>query len=218
MKTLIAGGGEIGLRVAVYLSEHGAEVTIVDENKERCDWLSKNVDATVYNGNILDPGLLMEAGIDKTDLLLTALANDQVTVKLVDFAKSQFAVPRVIAITKSSEAVPRTKESGADSVVCSENVVLDQVEGMIQTNGHKTIYSDRQKDFEIARLSIKATSGMLGREVSKIAANDSRITAVFRGGRLIFPSDDPQLQMGDELFIMGKEGSLRKMIEDLEEG
>ncbi len=216
MQALIAGGGRIGYRVAAFLAEKGVAVFVIDEDRSRCDWLSKNVDATVYHGNVLDPAILMEAGIDKADMMITALGNDEITMKLIDFAKSQFGVPKVIAITKGSDSLGRVKERGADSVICSENAVLNQVETLIQANGHKTIYKDRQRDFEIARLSLKATSRLLGKEPAEVEERGTKISAILRGDRLVLPSEDSHLQMGDELFIIGKKNSLAKLIGELE--
>ena len=217
MQTLIAGGGDLGYWIASYLTERGENVSIIDEDKSRCDWLSKNVDASVYNGNILDASLLMEAGIDKADALVTALGNDEITVKLVDFAKSQFGVPKVIAITKNLSVTPHAKECGADKVICSEETVLNEIEGLLHANGHKMIYTDRSKDCKIARLNVKATSRMLGRAISEITERNARIAVLLRGDQTIFPSEDELLQMGDELFLIGREESVNKLIDRVEE-
>ncbi|HZW55057.1 MAG TPA: TrkA family potassium uptake protein [Nitrososphaerales archaeon] len=217
MQTLIAGGGGIGYKIATYLSEHGENVIIIDRDKSRCDWLCKNTDASVYNGNILDAALLMEAGIDKADSLVTALGNDETTLRLVDFAKSQFGIPKVIAVVKSADVTEKAKESGADKVVCSEEAVLKEIENSLRSNGRKTIYANRKTNAKIEWLRVKATSKGLGKEISKIQnRGDARIAMIARGEETVLPSDDFQLQMGDELFITGKDEAIEKLIEEIE--
>jgi trk/ktr system potassium uptake protein len=220
LQTLIAGGGGVGFRVATYLSDHGEDVIIIDEDRARCDWLSKNSDAAVYHGNILDAGLLMEAGIDKVDSLVTALGNDETTLKLVDFAKSQFGVPRIIAITKSPEISDKVSDSGADKVICSEEVVLKEVEGTLHVDRRKTIYSDKKRDFEITKVRIKATSKALGRNSSELwpPKDSSDAAVVFRGDNFLFTSkDEIQLQLGDEVLLMGNDRVVDRLIRDIED-
>lgn len=217
MQTLIAGGGGIGYKIAAYLSDHGENVIIIDRDKSRCDWLCKNTDASVYNGNILDAALLMEAGIDKADSLITALGNDETTLRLVDFAKSQFGIPKVIAVVKSTDVTEKAKESGADKVVCSEDAVLNEIENSLRSNGHRTVYSDRKRNAKVEWLRVKATSGALGKEISKLQdGRNARIAMIARGDEIVLPPEDFQLQMGDELFITGRDEAIEKLVEEIE--
>lgn len=218
MQTLIAGGGSIGGKVAIYLTQRGENVTVIDEDRAKCEWLSKNSDATVYNGNTLDPELLMEAGIDKVDALIVALGNDQLTRKVVDFAKSQFGVPKIIAIAQESELRDEIKSSGADRVICSQDEVLSQVENVLQTNGRRTIYQDRQKEWRISRLSVRATSNALGKLVPKLEDKHAKIAGIIRNGNLIFPSKETVFEMGDELFLIGNQEAVEKIADAIEEG
>gem|GEM_PF-1408158 len=216
LPTLIAGGGSVAARVARMLSERGENVTLIDEDKQRCEWLSKNSDAQVYNGNILDPSILLEAGIDKADTLVVALAVDEISRKLVDLAKSQFGVPRVVAVLNSSDLKDKIKESGADKVIVSEELLFNELEGLFQTPGQKTLYLDREQDRKVTRVSVRATSELLGEKVTKISNKSAKIVAIGRGGNTVFPDDDTVLQMGDEVFLIGNEREVDKLASKVE--
>jgi trk system potassium uptake protein len=212
LQTLIAGGGAVGSKVAVFLSRSGENVRVVEQDKDRSEWLSKNSEATVFNGNALDPAILLDAGIDKADSLIVALGNDEITVKIVDFAKSQFGVQRVIAVTNSSEYTDLLVRNGADKVICAEDQVLNEIENVLQRNeGQRTIFTDKQNNYRISRIIVRATSRMLGKRVSKIEKAKARVSGIVRGGRLIFPDDETSLEMGDEIFVMGNENDVDKV-------
>jgi len=213
---LIAGSGEVGTRLAVYLSHRGEKVTFIDSDKSRCEWVSKNSDAVVYRGNVLNPSVLAEAEIMKTDSLVAALANDQIARELIRLAKSQFAVPKVIAVAKDALGGERMRKVGADEVICSEDVVLGEVKSLLHRRGHRVLYHGGGEDYKIEQVSIKATSGMLGKKVSDLGNKRARVAAMMRGGKLLFPMDETELQMGDEVIVIGEEAGVSSVCAQIE--
>lgn len=216
MQVLIAGSGEVGTRLAVYLSHRGEKVTLVDSDKSRCEWVSRNSDAVVYRGNVLNPSVLTEAEIMKTDSLVVALANDQISRELIRLAKSQFAVPRVIAVAKDAASGERMQKVGADEVICSDDIVLGEIKSLLHRKGHRVLYYDGGGDYKIEQVSIKATSGMLGKKVSALGNKLARVVGVMRGGKLLFPKDETELQMGDEVIVIGEEAGVGKVCAQIE--
>ena len=216
MQVLIAGSGEVGTRLAVYLSHRGEKVTLVDSDKSRCEWVSRNSDAVVYRGNVLNPSVLTEAEIMKTDSLVVALANDQISRELIRLAKSQFAVPRVIAVAKDAASGERMQKVGADEVVRSDDIVLREIKNLLHRKGHRVLYYDGGGDYKIEQVSIKATSGMLGKKVSALGNELARVVGVMRGGKLLFPKDETELQMGDEVIVIGEEAGVGKVCAQIE--
>jgi trk system potassium uptake protein len=206
------GGGPIGSKVAIFLSHSGETVRVVEQDKSRSEWLSKNSDATVFNGSALDPATLLEAGIDRADILIVAVESDELAVKIVDFAKSQFGVPRVIVVEKSSEFSDLLRQSGADVVISAEDEVLNRIENVLQRNdGQRTIFADKQNNYRISRISVRATSRMIGKRIPKIERAKAKVPAIQRGGNLLFPDDQTVLEMGDELFVIGTESDVDKL-------
>jgi len=216
LQVLIAGGGEVGTRLAVFLSHRGEKVTLIDSDKARCEWVSKNSDAIVYRGNVLNPAVLTEAEIMKTDTLLVALGNDQIARELIRLAKSQFAVPRVIGVAKDAINSERMRKVGADEVVCSEDVVLGEVKSLLHRRGHRVLYHGGGEDYTIEQVSIKATSGTLGKKVSVLENKTARVAGVMRGGKLLFTNDRMELQMGDEVIVIGEEAGVSRICSQIE--
>lgn len=216
MQVLIAGSGEVGTKLAVYLSHRGERVTLIDSDKNRCEWVSKNSDAVVYRGNVLNPSVLTEAEIMKTDSLVIALGNDQIARELVRLAKQQFGVPKVIAVAKDAANGERMQKIGADQVICSEDVILEEIKNLLHRRGHRVLYNDGGGDYKIEQVSIKATSGMLGKKVSALGNELAKVIGVMRGGKLLFPKDETELQMGDEVIVIGEEAGVTKVCAQIE--
>jgi len=205
----------VGTRLAVYLSHRGEKVTLIDSDKSRCEWVSKNSDAVVYRGSVLNPSVLTQAEIMKTDSLVVALGNDQIARELVRLAKLQFGVPKVIAVAKDASNAEKMQRSGADQVVSSDDVVLGEIKSLMHRRGHRVLYHD-EGDYKIEQVSIKATSGMLGKNVSALGNKLARVAGVMRRGKLLFPKDEMELQMGDEVIVIGEEAGVSKVCAQIE--
>jgi trk system potassium uptake protein len=216
LQILIAGGGVVGSRLAVYLSERGEKVTLVDRDKNRCEWVSKHSDAIVYRGNALDSAILEEAEVTKTDCMIIALGNDDATRELVRLAKFQFGVPRVIAITKDSAIGEKVMNLGAERVVNTEEVVIKEVKGLLHRRGHRVLFHDSDKDYKIEQVTVRATSSMLGKKVSDLGNRLARVVGVVRAGALLFPNEDIELQLGDEVIVIGEETGVGKVLGQIE--
>jgi trk system potassium uptake protein len=216
MQILIAGGGSVGARLAVYLSQRGDKVTLIDKDKARCEWASKHSDAIVYRGNALDLTLLNEAEIAKADHMIVALGDDETTREMVRLAKFQFGVPRVIAVIKDAENVAGIMKFGAERVISAEDVVLKEVKGILHRRGQRVLFHDGEKDFKIEQVTVRATSSMLGKKVSRLGNRLARVAGVLRAGTFLFPKDDMELQLGDEVIVIGEEVGVGKVTSQVE--
>jgi trk/ktr system potassium uptake protein len=203
--------------MAVFLSHRGEKVTLIDSDRTRCEWVSKHSDAVVYRGNALDPAILSEAEISKADCLIVALGNDQIGRELVRLAKSQFAVPKVIAVAKDSPGKEKLEKLGAEFVVCTEDVVLDEIRGLLQPKSRRTLFSDREGDFRIEQVKVRATSSMLGRDISTLGNALAKVAGVVKGGTLLFPKANVVLQLGDEVIVIGKDSAVDKVCSKIED-
>jgi trk system potassium uptake protein len=216
VQVLIAGGGTVGAKIAVYLSQRGDKVTLIDKDKARCEWASKHSDAVVYRGNALDPALLAQAEASKADHLIVALGNDDTTREMVRLAKFQFGVPRVIAIIKDAENAEGIMKFGAEKVVSEEEMVIKEVKGLLHRRGHRILFHDSDRDFKIEQVAVRATSSMLGKKVSRLGNRLARVVGILRAGTLLFPRDDLELQLGDEVIVIGEEVGVGKVTSQVE--
>ena len=191
-------------------------MTLIDSDQGRCEWVSKHSDAVVYHGNALDPAILTEAEVSKADCLIITIGNDQIARELVRLAKSQFAVPKVVAVAKDGAGKEKMKRLGAESVVCTEDVVLDEIKGILSGKNRRTLYSDHERDYRIEQIAVRATSNMLGKEIGTLENRPAHVAAIVRGGNLLFPNANTVLQLGDEVIVIGSESDVSKVCSRIE--
>ena len=80
MQIIIVGCGKVGRTLAEMLQEEGSDLTLIDISPKKLDIISDNVDALTIEGNGTSINTLVEAGIDKADLLIAVTGSDEINL------------------------------------------------------------------------------------------------------------------------------------------
>ncbi|MFC1944152.1 potassium channel family protein [Chloroflexota bacterium] len=97
MKVLIMGCGRVGARLATLLDAEGHKVTIMDVEPYSFGWLPPTFGGRAMVGNGLDEDLLKKAGIEDTDVFVSATQGDNRNVMVAQIAKYIYNVPKVVS-------------------------------------------------------------------------------------------------------------------------
>ncbi|HEX5052326.1 MAG TPA: TrkA family potassium uptake protein [Planctomycetota bacterium] len=95
---LIVGCGRLGSHLANLLSAQAHRVVVIDRNEAAFARLSaESFSGFRVVGDASEPAVLRKAGIEKSDLLITATHEDNLNLMVALVAKRVFAVPHVMA-------------------------------------------------------------------------------------------------------------------------
>ncbi|MCX6374158.1 MAG: NAD-binding protein, partial [Actinobacteria bacterium] len=104
MKVIVAGAGTLGRRVARYVGEKH-DVTIVEKSGARCASVTDEFqgfgNVRVLRGDIDEPAILLEAGVDRADVFVAATGHDEDNLVGCLLAKHEFEVKRVIGAVRN---------------------------------------------------------------------------------------------------------------------
>ena len=114
---LIAGGGEVGRKVAELLTDAGEETLVIDNHP------APGVNLV---GNVLDTQVLKQAGVDEAQAVILALAADSTTLFATVIIKDWAPNTPVIARVNLAENVERIYAAGADFALS-----ISQVSGQL---------------------------------------------------------------------------------------
>ena len=89
-KAMIIGGGKTGYYLAQRLAKSGTSVKLVEQSKERCQYLSTRVkNVVVLHGDGTDISMLEEENLDDMDAFVTATGIDEQNLLLALTAKQR---------------------------------------------------------------------------------------------------------------------------------
>ena len=87
MKIIVVGCGKVGRTLAEQLCREDHEVVVIDTNPERIQSVSDDLDVMGVNGNGSSIGVLSEAGIEDTDILISVTGSDELNLLCCLIAK-----------------------------------------------------------------------------------------------------------------------------------
>lgn len=195
---LIAGGGEVGRKVAELLTDCGEQTFMID--------IQPGPDVNVI-GNVLDTQILKQADLENTQAMILALSTDATTLFSTVIIKDLVPDIPVIARVNSAENVERIYGAGADFALS-----ISQVSGQLlalRLLGKESVRIDRQ-------LQVVKVSG-LGLEEYHPKRHDlcektgCSVIAVERGEALLVEfGADFRFQADDAVYICGSTDATRK--------
>lgn len=99
-KVILLGFGHFGSTVGRFLRAHGVDVTILDNDSNRVDFL-RQMGFEVYYGDATRIDLLESAGIKEADFLISAIDNPDTTVNLMKKLKKKYPKVKLMVRAKN---------------------------------------------------------------------------------------------------------------------
>ncbi len=199
---IIVGSGRVGANLALMLSSHDNDVSIIDKNPEAFIALGRDFDGNTFTGVGYDMDLLEKAGIEECDFIAAVTRSDNVNLMVVEIARNLYNVPNAVARLYNPGHEDAYNRLGID-YVCGTTLVAQKIFSKIDAGlgDHVASFSD----YEIIQFSL---------DLSSIRSDSIKITdfelkhklrvCAFRradGETSSIPSDKSILYHGDTLMV-----------------
>lgn len=171
-RIMIAGGGNIGLRLARQLRA-GYQVKIIEPVRARCDYLASQLDAStslILNGDSTDEDLLSEEGVDQMDLFVALTSDDENNIMSCMLAK-RMGARRTIALINRQAYADLVEGNRIDIAVVPSQATIGQLLKHVRRGDVVAVHSMRRGAAEaleaIAHGDAKS-SRVVGRRIEQI--------------------------------------------------
>ena len=216
MKVAVAGAGNVGRSIARELLDSDHQVTLIERNPDHVD-VEDISDAQWQLGDACELSLLESVHLESFDVVIAATGDDKANVVLSLLAKTEFAVPRVVARVND----PRnewlfTDAWGVDVAVSTPRMLASLVEEAVAVGDLVRLMEFRKGQANLLEITLPDDTPWGGKPVRKLALpRDAALVTILRGTRVIVPQDDEPLEGGDELLFVataGVEDELRELL------
>lgn len=212
-KVMIIGGGKTGYYLAQRLADFGASVKLVEQSKERCQYLSTRIpNVMILHGDGTDMDMLEEENIDEMDAFVTATGYDEQNLLLALTAK-QKGIEDVISKISRESYSGLIEEMGVDIVLNPLDITAAYIFSIIQ--GEKRVISSMLVQGQAEIIEVVATPGMkmVGDTLQNLnLPKGVLIASIYRQGEVIIPDGNARIKDGDRVIMF----SLLSDIADLE--
>ena len=128
MYAIVIGGGRVGYFLSRDLLERGDEVTLVENDAARAEWLESQLGSIVMFGDGDEMAFLSTTGIERADAVLAVTGDDARNLVALQLAKRHFNVPLAIARVNNPANVEIFKALGIDEAISATEILLNALE------------------------------------------------------------------------------------------
>ena len=203
MRVAIAGAGKVGRAIARELVGNGHEVLLIDRDSE----LARPgvvEGAEMLMADACEVTALDEAQLASCQVVVAATGDDKVNLVVSLLAKTEYGVPRVVARVNHPKNEWMFDESwGVDVAVSTPRMLSALVEEAVSVGDLVRLFTFRQGDANLGEITLSADSPVVGQRVGdQDWPQDTALVAIVRGPRVIAPTPDDPLDVGDELLFV----------------
>ena len=210
-KIFIAGGGNIGLRLAKAL-ENDFQVKILEQNLARCREIAEELSsAIVLHGDTMDRDLLLEENIDEIDLFIGVTNYDEANILSSMFAK-QLGARKVITLVNNNDYVNLIQDDKIDIAISADQITVSSLLAKVRRGSTAVVHTLRRgaaEAIEVVALGTENTSQIIGRKIEDIPWPPATIVGalVRENGELLMAHHDTVIAQGDHivLFVSDRE-------------
>ena len=215
MRVAIAGAGAVGRSIARELLGNGHEVLLMDKDPKAIK-VERVPDAEWLLADACEMSSLQEAQLQRCDVVICASGDDKVNLVVSLLAKTEFAVPRVVARVNHPGNEPLFNESwGVDVAVSTPRLLAAMVEEAVTVGDLVRLFSFKHGEANLVELTLPEDSPQIGNRVGDVPwPPDTALVAIIRQSRVLVPTRDDPLEALDELLFVASEEQ-EKRLEDL---
>ncbi|WOG28066.1 Trk system potassium transporter TrkA [Endozoicomonas sp. 8E] len=203
-RIIIAGGGNIGLRLA-QSAENDFKVKIIEQNMERCQFLSETlIKAMVFNGNASDKELLISENIEETDVFCALTNDDEANVMAAMLAK-RLGARKVMALINNPAYVDLVQGGEIDIAISPQQATIGSLLKHVRRGDVVNVHSLRRgaaEAIEAIAHGDENSSRVVGKTVQQVELPPgTTIGAIVRNDEVLIAHDTTRIQSGDHIIL-----------------
>ncbi|MEQ1661639.1 MAG: Trk system potassium transporter TrkA [Thiobacillus sp.] len=203
-RVMIAGGGNIGQRLAARL-EQDYDVKLIDHNKATSALLAEKLHRTlVLTGDATDEELLEQENIESMDVFCALTNDDEDNIMSALLAK-RMGAHRVISLINRSAYVNLVQGGEIDIAISPAQATVGPLLSKIRRGDMAAVHSLRRGAAEVLEIVVHGdlkTSKVVGRPIGEVALPEgSSIAAIIRGDDVLIAHHDILVEAEDHLIV-----------------
>ena len=203
-RIIIAGGGNIGLRLAENI-EQRYQVKIIERDLKRCAFLSEYLDkAIVLNGESSHQELLLDENIEDTDVFIALTDDDEANIMSSLLAK-RLGAKKVMATINNPAYVDLVQGGEIDIAISPQQATIGSLLTHVRRGDVVKVHSLRRgaaEAMEAIAHGDKASSKVVGRAIEDIdLPAGTTIGAIVRNDEVLIAHDDTVVESDDHVIL-----------------
>ena len=223
MNIIIVGCGKVGHTLTERLVREGHDITVVDTSERVIRDTTEVFDVMGIRGNGASLSVLMEAGLQKADLIIAVTGSDELNLLCCTIARKAggnlAAIARVRNPDYSKELTYLRQQLGLAMIINPELEAAREIARLLSSPQALTISAFARGQAELVRFRIPAGNQLCGKRILELGAIfrfDFLVCAVGREGSVRIPDGSFLLAEGDEIMIVASTRDVHRIFESID--
>lgn len=208
MNIIVVGCGMVGYSLVEQLSQENHDIVVIDEDESKVRYITDEFDAMGVVGSGEDCKVLVEAGIEHTDLLIAVTEVDEKNLLCCIMSK-RFENCRTIARVRnpvySAETGFLRRELGLSMIINPEQIAANEIARIIQYPEEIKVDTFTRGRIELLNYQVTKDSSLNNETLKGIRSRvkcNMLICLVTRDDDAFIPTLDTVFQEGDNLVLV----------------
>ncbi len=203
-RVVIAGGGNIGFRLASALEDTN-QVKVIERNRDQARQISERLSkAIVLHGDAADEELLLEENIDSADVFVSLTNAEEANILSAMLAK-RLGCNKVMALINRPAYAELVESGTIDVAISPQQVTISALLAHVRRGDVVKVHSLRRGEAEAIEAVAHGTpdeSQVVGRNVEDIPLPPgTSISAILRQGRIMEAHHDTVIEAEDHVIL-----------------
>jgi trk system potassium uptake protein TrkA len=203
-RVIIAGGGNIGVRLASAI-ENRYQVKLIERNEERAKQLSETLGKSiVLLGDAADEELLLEENIENTDVFC-ALTNDEEANILSSMLAKRLGARKVMSLINRASYVNLVQSDIIDVAISPQQATIGSLLTHVRRGDVVMVHSLRRgaaEAIEAVAHGDRSSSRVVGRSIDEIKLpKGATIGSIVRGEEVIIAHHNTVIETDDHVIL-----------------
>ena len=203
-RVVIAGGGNIGFRLAQQL-EQSLQVKLIERDGRRARRISEQLGNTiVLTGDASDEELLLEENIDRADVFVGVTNAEEANILSAMLAK-RLGAKKVMALINRPAYAELMESGNLDVAISPQMITIGSVLAHVRRGDVVQVHSLRRgaaEAIEAVAHGIQGEGRVIGRKIADIPLPEgATIGALVRGDEVLMAHHDTVVQRDDHVIL-----------------
>ena len=210
MYIIVVGAGRTGSKVIELATQDEHEVVVVERNQELAEEASATYDCMVINADAASEEIMLEAGIQEADALISTTENDSVNL-MIQMLGKQYGVETLVSSINEPQHMELFGSLGVNVVESPHELNGQYLYRAVQ---RPAIQDSMQigAGGEIFELTVDegapiAGLSLIDADSEGLLPEETVIVAIVRDDELHIPRGESDIQAGDTVTIFAKDGA-----------
>ena len=221
MKIIIAGAGEVGVHLAKMLSKESHNITVIDSNAKKLNFLENHTDVLGITDNAVSPSALKDAGASDADLFIAVTQSEETNITSSLLAK-KIGAKRTIARIDNKEYLDPInneifKEVGIDSLIYPQKLASEEIIELLKQTGISEKIDFYKDQLSLYVIKLEANAPILNKSLIEVAQMSNqlnyRAVAIYRDNKTIIPKGNDVFKLNDLIYTISTKSGVKDLLE-----